>query len=137
VAYAELATLITDPALRAVISRQLWRSDQTRIRHKQALLTGVARAYESASHLLLAHEQPRPGPALDQFVDAHATARGERDTPQFRQQLLVGAADTDYRIRRYWSLTGEFTSTPTVGAAADWLYEALKRSATPASALTS
>ncbi|MGO4615866.1 MerR family transcriptional regulator [Nocardia sp. 2YAB30] len=131
VAYAELATLIADPVLRAMVSRQLWRSEQTRIRHKRALLTGIAQACESAGHLLLANQQPRPGPELDQFVDAHAAARGERDTPQFRRQLLAGADDTDHRIHRYWSLTSELIGAPTVGAAHHWLYNALTQSASP------
>ncbi|MGY4103232.1 MerR family transcriptional regulator [Nocardia sp. R16R-3T] len=128
VAYAELVTLVTDPALRVVMSRQLWRSDQTRIRHKQVLLTGVAQACESASHRVLANEPPRRGPELDQFVDAHAAARGEQDTQQLRQQLLVDAADSDHRIHRYWSLTSEVTGTLNTGAAHHWLYDALNQS---------
>ncbi|MFX0574498.1 MerR family transcriptional regulator [Nocardia nepalensis] len=131
VAYAELATLIADPALRVVMSRQLWRSDRTRIHHKQALLTGVAQACESAGHLLRTNQQPRPGPELDQFVDAHASARGERDTPRFRRQLLTGATDSDHRIHRYWSLTSEVTGTITVGTALHWLYNALTKSVYP------
>ncbi|WP_433197420.1 MerR family transcriptional regulator [Nocardia sp. CA-107356] len=131
VAYAELASLIADPALRVVMSRQLWRSDRTRIRHKLALLTGVAQACESAGHLLLANQQPGPGPELDQFVDAHAAARGERDTARFRQRLLIGATDSDHRIHRYWRLTNEVTGTVTVGAAQHWLYNALLRSISP------
>lgn len=127
-AYAELSTLVTDPALRIAISRQLWRSDRTRIQHKQVLLTGVAQACESVAHLVLANERPSPGPELDRFVDAHATARGERDTPRFRRRLLLGAADTDPRIHRYWSLTATVLRVPTTGAAQHWLHDALEQS---------
>ncbi|WP_040776021.1 MerR family transcriptional regulator [Nocardia pneumoniae] len=130
-AYAELATLITDPAFHSVISRQLWRSDRTAIRHKRELLTGVAPAYQSAIDRLITHQPPRPGPELDQFVDAHATARGTRDTPRFRRELLNGATDTDPRIHRYWRLTDEVTGTPTLGAAHQWLYESLTQSVDP------
>jgi DNA-binding transcriptional MerR regulator len=132
-AYAELAALITDPALHTVMSRQFWRSDRTPIRHKRELLTGVAQACESASHRLIAHEPPRPGPELDQFVDAHAAARLTRDTPQFRQELLIAATDTDHRIRRYWHLTDEVTGALTVGTTHHWLYDALTRSVDPTS----
>ncbi|MFI1919423.1 MerR family transcriptional regulator [Nocardia sp. NPDC020380] len=129
VAYAELAMLVADPGFRAVMSRQLWRSDETRIRHKRPLLTGVAEACESAGHLILARQPPRPGPELDRFVDAHAAARGIRDTPRFRRQLLSGATDSDPRIHRYWNLTGEVIGAMTTGAAQDWLYRALEQSA--------
>ncbi|MFR9773431.1 MerR family transcriptional regulator [Nocardia sp. SC052] len=127
-AYAELASLLTVPALYTEISRQFWRSDRTTIRHQRELLTGVAQACQAAGHRLLTGQPPRPGPELDQFVDAHAAARGTRDTPQFRQELLSGATDADHRVLRYWRLTDRITNTPTVGAAHHWLYLALTRS---------
>ncbi|MBF6299470.1 MerR family transcriptional regulator [Nocardia amamiensis] len=135
-AYAELAALVTDPALHAITAHQLWRSDRTAIRHKRELLTGVARACQSAMHRLITQQRPGPGPELDQFVDAHAAARGTRDTPQFRHELLIGATDTDPRIHRYWRLTDEVTGVPTLGAAHHWLYDALTRSVDPAAAPT-
>ncbi|MFI9414131.1 MerR family transcriptional regulator [Nocardia gamkensis] len=127
-AYAELVSLTADPALHVAMSRQFWRSNRTVIRHRRELLTGVAQACQAAGHRLLTHQPPRPGPELDQFVDAHAAARGTRDTPRFRHELLSGATDTDHRIRRYWHLTDVITHTPTVGAAHHWLYLALTRS---------
>ncbi|MEU7633813.1 MerR family transcriptional regulator [Nocardia sp. NPDC049220] len=133
-AYAELAALVTDPALHTVMSRQFWRSDRTPIRHRRELLIGVGQACEVAGHRLIANEPPRPGPELDQFVAAHAAARGTRDTPRLRRELLIGATDTDHRINRYWRRTNEIIGTPTAGAAHHWLYDALTQSVNSAPA---
>ncbi|MVU83436.1 MerR family transcriptional regulator [Nocardia sp. ET3-3] len=129
VAYAEIGGVLADPGLRTAVSRQLWRTDPGGIRHPRALLVGVAEACQEVDVLLRASASPRPGPALDRFVAAHAAARGLRDTPAFRRLLLSGATDSDQRIHRYWDLTGEITGTTTTGAAQHWLLLALCRSA--------
>ncbi|MGK8523777.1 MerR family transcriptional regulator [Nocardia asteroides] len=131
-AYAELADHITDPALRTALSRQLWRAAPSAIGDKRALLTVVAGVCESVDPLIAARCPPRPGPELDRFVDAHAAARGERDTPHLRRRLLDDATDTDPRIHRYWTLTARITGATTTGAAQYWLYRALARWADPA-----
>lgn len=72
---------------------------------------------------------PRGGSELDRYVDAHACARGERDSPRFREHMLIDATDTDRRIHRYWALTGQLLGKRiTVGPAHDWLYNALDHS---------
>lgn len=127
-AYAELATAVTDPAFAHAISRQLWRTDGT-VRDRRELIEGVAEACEVVGPLVLARVEPRPGPELDRFLAAHTAANGERDTPCFRRRLLEAADDSDPRIQRYWALTSVFTGTTTAGAAQHWLYRALARSA--------
>ena len=70
----------------------------------------------------------RPGPALDRFVAAHATAANTSDSPGFRRALdRRAAADRHPRLRRYWRLAGEITGTP-VGVAHTWLLDALHES---------
>jgi DNA-binding transcriptional MerR regulator len=70
----------------------------------------------------------RPGPVLDRFVAAHATAANTRDSPEFRRALdHRAAADRHPRLRRYWRLAGEVTGTP-VGVAHTWLLDALHES---------
>ncbi|MEV5647267.1 MerR family transcriptional regulator [Nocardia sp. NPDC052254] len=128
VTYAELVGATADPALAPAISRQLWRSDLTGIRHPRELLAGIADACAMVDPLLTTRTPPRPGPELDCFLDAHTTARNERDTPGFRQRLLLGADDSDPRLHRYWELTGAITATTTAGAALRWLREALAQS---------
>lgn len=67
----------------------------------------------------------RPGPALDRFVAAHATAANTSDSPEFRRALDRRAAtDRHPRLRRYWRLADEITGTP-VGMAHTWLLDAL------------
>ncbi len=128
VAYAELVCATADPALAPAISRQLWRSDVTGIRHPRELLSGVAEAGAMVEPLLSAHIPPRPGPELDRFLAAHADARNERNTPGFRQRILRGADDSDPRVHRYWELTGVITATTTAGTALQWLRQALAES---------
>ncbi|MGY1945986.1 MerR family transcriptional regulator [Nocardia asiatica] len=132
VAYAELTAAITDPALSTAMSRQLWRTDPTGIHDKRALVIGVAEVCETVDALVAARCAPRPGAELDQFVDVHATARRERDTPRLRRRLLDDATDTHPVIRRYWQLTTELTGTTTSGGAQYWLYRALARWSDPA-----
>ncbi|NKY51442.1 MerR family transcriptional regulator [Nocardia vermiculata] len=125
-AYARLATAVTDPALTTAIRAQLWRHDATGIRAERTLLAGVAEACEAVGPLLVAGIEPRPGPELDLFVTAHADARGCRPTAEFRHRLLCEGDDNNPRIHRYWRLTAELLGTPTGGAAQDWLYRALR-----------
>ena len=124
-AYAELATTITDPAMARAMTRQLWRIDDTDVGDKRALITGVAEACEVVGPLVDARIAPRPGAELDRFLAAHAAARGEPDSPRLRRRLLSAGADDDPRIHRYWTLTTEITGTTTAGAAHHWLYRAL------------
>jgi DNA-binding transcriptional MerR regulator len=131
VAYAELVTATADPALASALTHQLWRSDPAGIHDKRQLLTGVAEACAVVAPLVTAHIEPRPGAELDQFRIAHAAARRERDTPGFRQRILNENNNSDPRIHRYWELTTALTGTTTAGAALEWLYQALKRSAAP------
>lgn len=73
--------------------------------------------------------RPHGGKELDRFVNAHAGARGQRDSPSFREQLLLDATDADRRIHRYWTLTGKFFGARiTVGQAHNWVYNALAHS---------
>ncbi|WP_159843617.1 MerR family transcriptional regulator [Nocardia sp. CY41] len=126
-AYAELAARVSDPALSVAMAGQLWRTDPRGIHDKRALVTAVAEVCETVDPLVTAHRRPGPGPELDRFIDAHATARGERDTPRLRRRLLDNATDNHPGIHRYWTLTTEITGATTSGAAQYWLYRALLR----------
>ncbi|WP_019927656.1 MerR family transcriptional regulator [Nocardia sp. BMG111209] len=136
VAYAELVSTTTDPALAPAIACQLWRSDPATIDDPRQLLTGIAEACAAVDPLLTAGIPPRPGPELDHFLAAHATARHESDTPLFRQRIRHGANDSDPRIHRYWTLTGEIIATTTTGAALNWLHRALAQVPAPAGETT-
>jgi hypothetical protein len=70
---------------------------------------------------------PEPGPALDLFVAAHATALGTSGTPEFRRALnRRTAADRHPQVRRYWHLADEITGEPApVGVAHTWLLDVL------------
>ncbi|MFI6172069.1 MerR family transcriptional regulator [Nocardia sp. NPDC051052] len=129
VAYAELTTLTTDPRVKKAMTQQIWRSDGDRISDRLQFVTSVADAFEIAAPLVAAHEIPHPGPELDRYVDAHAAARQERDTPRFRRALLsTGTTDTDPRLQRFWRLTADITGTETtVGAVHYWLLDALRQ----------
>ncbi|MFE2294054.1 MerR family transcriptional regulator [Streptomyces sp. NPDC059452] len=99
-------------------------------RESAVLYAGLAKAYELAGGELRRGEGPRPGEALDGFVDAYASTYRTRDTPGFRRQL-AGQLAADPRIDRYWELTAEVLGAPggrpepTPGTAHDWLLEAL------------
>ncbi|MET9490514.1 MerR family transcriptional regulator [Nocardia sp. NPDC006630] len=128
VGYAELVTLIRDREFGTVVSQQLWRCDPMTIRDRAGLLAGVAEACGMAESLIARGVEPFPCPALDRFVDAHATARTMRDTPGFRERLRSGRHDNDQRVQRYWHCAGEIMrSTTTAGAGQVWLYNALVR----------
>ncbi|MFJ4970556.1 MerR family transcriptional regulator [Streptomyces sp. NPDC088755] len=99
-------------------------------RESAVLYAGLATAYDLAGGALRRGDAPRPGEALDGFVDAYAGTYGSRDTPGFRRRL-AGQLAADPRIDRYWELTAEVLGSrggrpePTPGAAHDWLLEAL------------
>ncbi|MGW2249285.1 helix-turn-helix domain-containing protein [Kitasatospora sp. NPDC001660] len=92
------------------------------------LYEGLGEAYDLASAELRAGRDPYDGPALDNFVAAHAASRSVRDTPDFRRRLrgMLDVTD-DPVIARYWELTGELTTPdePTLGRAHAWLRAAL------------
>ncbi|PQM44920.1 HTH-type transcriptional regulator ZntR [Mycobacterium talmoniae] len=129
VAYAELVALAQQRAFASIMARQLWRFEPTAISDRRGLVTGVAEACDMAMPLVLAGRPPSPGPAVDRFVDAHARARREKDTPEFRRALIGNAGvDNDPRIGRYWDLVTEIAGeAATVGSAQRWLFEALRR----------
>ncbi|MGV0736375.1 MerR family transcriptional regulator [Mycobacterium syngnathidarum] len=128
VAYAELVALARQPAFGAVMARQLWRFEPGRISDRRGLVTGVAAACDMALPLVRSGRQPSGGPAVDRFVDAHARARRDADTPPFRRALIANAgADTDPDVRRYWGLFREIAGeATTVGSIQRWLYDGLR-----------
>lgn len=136
VAYAELATLASDPELKSAVRQQLWRHRPDLIRDGQGLYLDVGDVMADVVARVSEGARPRGGSELDRYVNAHARARGERDSPRFRKQLLIDATDTDHRIHRYWALTGQlFGARITVGPAHNWLYDALAHSIGLADAL--
>ncbi|MGW4097894.1 MULTISPECIES: MerR family transcriptional regulator [unclassified Mycobacterium] len=128
VAYAELVALARQPAFGAVMARQLWRFEPGRISDRRGLVIGVAEACDMALLLVHSGRPPSGGPAVDRFVDAHARARQDADTPPFRRALIANAgADTDPDVRRYWDLFSEIAGeTTTVGSIQRWLYDGLR-----------
>lgn len=131
VAYAELVALARQPAFAIAMARQLWRFEPSRISDRRGLVTGVAEACDMALLPVQSGEPPSAGPAVDRFVDAHAKARGDADSPPFRHALIANAgADTDPAIRRYWDLFSEIGGeTTTVGSIQRWLYDGLRLAA--------
>ena len=127
VAYAELVRLVGDRALTTRLAARA-RVNREVIADEVVLLAGVGAACELV--LPLVGLPPAPGVALDRFVDAHASVRGHRDTPDFRRALLAYTeVDRDPRMLRYWTLVGEVTGEPaTAGSLHLWLLEALKLS---------
>lgn len=125
VAYAELVTLAG-----ALSAPFVDRARANRHLDEPALLDAVGAAVERVVPLVEAGQRPAPGEALDQFVDAHASVRGRRDTPEFRRELHVYTApDRDPRMRRYWTLMGQVTgAVATTGTWHGWLLEALELS---------
>ncbi|MFF4241330.1 MerR family transcriptional regulator [Actinomadura geliboluensis] len=128
VAYAGMVAVASDrPLLREL--RALGRVNADRVRDEPTLITGLGEAAALAAPLVVAGAEPRPGPALDMFVAAHAAGRDERDTRRFRRDLLPAVAmEQDPRLRRYWTLFGEVTGEPaTAGTINTWLVDALER----------
>ncbi|WP_378730526.1 MerR family transcriptional regulator [Nocardia brasiliensis] len=129
VAYAELTALVADPAMNGAVRQQLWRTQPELIRDPRGLYVDVGDVMTDVVPYISAGVRPHSGNELDRFVNAHASARGERDSPRFREQLLVDATDGDHRIHRYWALTRQFLGTRvTVGQAHNWVYDALAHS---------
>ncbi|TDP88899.1 MerR family transcriptional regulator [Labedaea rhizosphaerae] len=126
VAYAELVLLATDATFTARL-RESTLVNHDRIADLGSLHTAVAEACELAAPLIAAGTRPTPGPALDRFVAAHATALAAHDSPQFRRALNKRTAfDRHPRMRRYWHLAGELTAKPVApGIAHTWLLDAL------------
>ncbi|WP_405168217.1 hypothetical protein OG203_06545 [Nocardia sp. NBC_01499] len=129
VAYAELTALVAETGLHGAVGQQLWGSQPETIRDRRGLFFSVGDVLMDVFPLVSDGVRPHDGDELDRFVDAHANARGERDSPQFRKQLQADATDTDHRIHRYWSLSAQLSNTPaTIGQAHHWLHGALNRS---------
>lgn len=129
VAYAGLAALAVDPQMNSVVREHLWRMRPELIRDPRGLYIDVGDVMADVVALVSEGARPRGGSELDRFVNAHANARGERDSPRFREELLFGASDPDQRIQRYWALTAQFFGTRvTVGPAYNWLIDALAHS---------
>ncbi|MET9400933.1 MerR family transcriptional regulator [Kitasatospora sp. NPDC002965] len=126
VAFAELVALAGDRALARTLLAMA-RSNAELVSDEAALMAGIGEACALARPLVRAGEAPGAGPALDRFVDAHASVRGGRDTPGFRGELLAHvAADRDPRMRRYWRLAAEAGGEPvTLGASHLWLTDSL------------
>ncbi|MBL1075678.1 MerR family transcriptional regulator [Nocardia sp. 2] len=128
VAYAELTALATTPGMTTTVRQQLWRTQPHLVGDPQDLFDRMSDLMTDVAALVSGGIEPRSGSELDRFVDAHARAQGERDTPDFRQRLLTDATDSDPRIHRYWSLTEQLLGTRLiVGPVHNWLYEALAR----------
>ncbi|MEV0684923.1 MerR family transcriptional regulator [Nocardia sp. NPDC050378] len=126
VAYAELTGLVTDTAFNSVVRQQYWRGRAELVGDPRRLYARVGDVMADVVPLVAEGVPPRGGTELDEFVDAHARARGEHDSPSFRAQLLDGATDTDDRILRYWTLTEQLVGERvTVGRAHHWMYRAL------------
>ncbi|WP_435591423.1 MerR family transcriptional regulator [Nocardia sp. bgisy118] len=137
VAYAELAALVADPQMNGAVRQQYWRNQPELIRDPRALYADVGDVMVDVVPLVAEGVRPHAGSELDRFVDAHAHARGKRDSPRFREQLLIDATDSDHRIHRYWALTERFFGPRvTVGRAHDWVYNALAHSTDLADAQT-
>lgn len=130
VAYAELVRLATDRAL-AIQLRASTLVNHERITDLSALHAAVAAACQLAFADVVAGVLPKPGPALDMFVAAHADALKATDGPEFRRALNRRTEpDRHPRLRRYWRLVGEITGEPApVGVTHTWLLDALDRSA--------
>ncbi|GGS30729.1 helix-turn-helix domain-containing protein [Actinokineospora fastidiosa] len=126
VAYAELVLLAADRTLAARL-RASTLVDHDRIADLAALHAAVAEACELAFPQVAAGARPQPGPALDRFVTAHASALGASDSPDFRRALnRRTAADRHPRLRRYWHLAGQITAEPApLGVTHTWLLDAL------------
>ncbi|MDL4773856.1 MerR family transcriptional regulator [Actinomadura xylanilytica] len=129
VAYAEMVALVGDRSLTRRLQARSW-ANRKQIPDENALVIGIGTAAELA--LPLMGTGRAPDLALDCFVTTHASARGRRDTPAFRRELLANSAlDRDPAVQRYWTLTTEITHGPvSPGSILAWLLDALERSLT-------
>ncbi|MEV5573831.1 MerR family transcriptional regulator [Spirillospora sp. NPDC052269] len=126
VAYAELVELVQDRSLRSVLlARRL--ANAEKVKDEPALLTGLTEACARTAPLALSGVEPCSGPELDLFVGAHAVARAEGDSPEFRVRLAEDLRDDrEPRMIRYWTLTEAVTGAPhLVSRAHSWLFTAL------------
>ncbi|MFJ9638710.1 MerR family transcriptional regulator [Streptomyces sp. NPDC101178] len=129
-AFARLYAFVTRPCGRSGGPCQPRAHSAAGARESAVLYAGLATAYDLAGGEMRRGGGPRPGEALDGFVDAYASTYGTRDTPGFRRRL-AGQLAADPRIDRYWELTAEVLGAPdgrrepTPGTAHDWLLEAL------------
>ncbi|MGW5381480.1 MerR family transcriptional regulator [Nocardia sp. NPDC003963] len=122
---AELAELARTPEVAHEVSRRLWLCDRGSVRDERALVVDLAAAHTQAAQRMTRGDDPEPGPELDLFVAAHASARGARDSAAFRRRLATAAVDHP-AVTRYWALTARALGTPhTTGATENWLYTAL------------
>ncbi|MER5550408.1 MerR family transcriptional regulator [Streptomyces sp. NPDC002793] len=131
-AFARLCALVSRPCDAQERSRtQPHTHKAAGARASAVLYAGLAEAYDLAAAEMRQARGPRPGEALEAFVDAYARTRGTADTPGFRRVLARRLA-ADPRIDRYWELTAELVSPPagrpepTPGSAHDWLLAALR-----------
>ncbi|GAB3143793.1 MerR family transcriptional regulator [Amycolatopsis sp. NPDC004378] len=129
VAYASLVLLAADRALVPHVRASTLVAHE-RVADLGALHAEVGAACGLASASVAAGEPPAPGPALDRFVAAHASAWGREDSPEFRRAVNHRTApDRHPRLRRYWHLAGEVTGEAApMGVAHTWLLDALDRS---------
>ncbi|MEV6280898.1 MerR family transcriptional regulator [Nocardia sp. NPDC051832] len=131
VAYAELTALVADGDMDSVVRQQFWRHRPDLIRDCHGLFVEMGDVMCDVVTRICEGARPNQGSELDGFVNAHAGARGERDSRRFRARLLTGATDDDHRIHRYWALTDQVLGDRvTIGRAHNWVYEALAGSAT-------
>ncbi|WP_410643096.1 MerR family transcriptional regulator [Amycolatopsis sp. lyj-346] len=130
VAYAELVLLAADTRLATDLKASTLAGHE-RIADLGALHAEVGEACVLAGTRMAAGARPAPGPELDRFVAAHATALGAADSPSFRRALNHRTApDRNPRLRRYWRLTGEITGEAApMGLAHTWLLDALNTTA--------
>ncbi|MFI9410829.1 MerR family transcriptional regulator [Nocardia gamkensis] len=137
VAYAELTNLVTDPDLERVVRQQFWIDQPASMRDREGFYLNVGEVMMDVLPLVSKGARPRPGNEVDRYVAAHAKARGERDSPRFRERLLADNTGTDHRINRFWGLTAELLGTPaSLGQAHRWLCGGLAHSLRPTRATT-
>ncbi|GAA3970116.1 MerR family transcriptional regulator [Actinomadura viridis] len=126
VAYAGMVAITAD---RGLVRRLRARGavNAGLIADEGTLLRGIDEACRLAAPEALSGRAPRPGPALDRLVAAHAEVRGARDTPEFRRHLRTVLVDeAEPRMGRYWHLAGEVAGRRSIlGAGHRWLVEAL------------
>ncbi|WP_342801201.1 hypothetical protein [Nocardia sp. No.11] len=104
--------------------QHLWWDRPEPVRDPRALYAEVAAVLEEVVARVADDARPRPGSELDRFVEAHADARGLRDSREFRERLLFDTPD--HRVQRYWTLTAQLVGDRiTVGRALDWVRGAL------------
>ncbi|WP_326837834.1 MerR family transcriptional regulator [Amycolatopsis rhabdoformis] len=130
VAYASLVLLASDRAFVGAL-RESTLVNHDRITDLAALHAEVAEACALAFADVTSGTRAAPGPALDRFVAAHASALRTSDTPAFRRALNHRTApDRTPKVRRYWALAGEITGEAApMGVTHTWLLDALNTAA--------